>query len=369
MVLQLLQLPTFLQNLPAGWTCHLDESRRRVYYHNAVCGESVWFAVQCVARRAYQEDVSVQLRGSRADTLVEKIGVQELYFRAGDRIMLISSNDDVWWEGELAGKVGIFPSAFVRVVRCSPIVEIVRAGLFKARGDGAGGSDDEDGDGGGGGGGGGAGGNGGGDRALVGAGVAADSERALVNAMSTVQLRALLHSCRLPWNSLSEVELRPFCAYSLRPEVQAAMQVSEPPPNPHRQLPPSRPPATPPPPPPSHEPESLGADHGDEQQQQQLAAERRRLPPAVATSKAKAVAASQAEAAAAATTPSSTAATTPAFSATPATPATPMATEGALLRHHGPQLTEANYRRLLAQVCVCMVLCLLVCRVCASECE
>ena len=37
----------------------------------------------------------------------------ELTFVEGDKIKLVSKEDDSWWKGELNGKVGVFPSTYV----------------------------------------------------------------------------------------------------------------------------------------------------------------------------------------------------------------------------------------------------------------
>ena len=206
-----LNVPAFLQNLPRGWTCHLEEQSRRIYFHHDELDESVWFAVQCRARRAYKPEVSAKLRFAR-NHFQEKFGVSDLYFEEGERIMLISSQDDLWWEGELHGKTGIFPASFVRVERCSPIVELIREGIasddaaLPAAGEGGG----EGGD---------------GPHSYNAAVV-----EPLVAAMSPIQMRAVLNNFHIPWYTLSLQELRQYCLHIHRPELQAALFVTDAPP-------------------------------------------------------------------------------------------------------------------------------------------
>ena len=214
-----LQLPTFLQNLPLGWKCHLDEDSGKIYYHNKHCNISVWFAVQCVARRAYTEDVSLQLR-SKTDSFKDKFGVDDLYFQEGDRLMLVSTEDDAWWEGELDGRVGIFPSCFVRLERCSPIMELIQETIFRdknaieaAKAEGREEVAKEE-------------------RSATASGTArvGNAIEAMVSSMSIVQLRAMMHNYRLPWHALSVDDLREYCRYVQLPKVHHVLNIHRPPP-------------------------------------------------------------------------------------------------------------------------------------------
>jgi len=198
----LLKHPGFLQQLPRGWSCHLDVETGRIYYHHAELNESVWFAVQCTARRSFTADISANLR-SQNDQFRDKFGVSDLYFAEGERIMLISSDDDVWWEGEVHGKVGIFPAAFVKVDRCSPIVELIEESIGAINDD---------------------------SNAITSKSGGADADSDLIAAMSMVQLRSVLNSYHLPWHDLSPKRLRQYCQQLNNPNLQNALFVSGTPP-------------------------------------------------------------------------------------------------------------------------------------------
>ena len=43
----------------------------------------------------------------------ESQGYQELDFEEGDIITVIAKEDDVWWCGQIKGKIGMFPSTYV----------------------------------------------------------------------------------------------------------------------------------------------------------------------------------------------------------------------------------------------------------------
>ena len=50
----------------------------------------------------------------------ESSEVGDLCFRQGDVIVLVEKQSDDWLRGELASKIGIFPTAFVRIVEDLP---------------------------------------------------------------------------------------------------------------------------------------------------------------------------------------------------------------------------------------------------------
>ena len=56
----------------------------------------------------------------------------ELSFEAGDRIVVTRQDDIGWWEGSLNGKIGLFPSNYVRLATAAESEDV--GGLVSADG-------------------------------------------------------------------------------------------------------------------------------------------------------------------------------------------------------------------------------------------
>ena len=69
--------------------------------------------------KAELEKCHVKVLSSHAEDLVvalfsyEAQGDQELNFKEGDIITVVSKVDDVWWSGKIGNRSGIFPVAYV----------------------------------------------------------------------------------------------------------------------------------------------------------------------------------------------------------------------------------------------------------------
>jgi len=90
--------------LLAGWASYTDDEGC-TYYHNASTGEST-YTMPIDAMPQTQKRARALFSYSAASEA-------ELSISEGDVVTIVNTELDGWWTGELRGKTGLFPSAYV----------------------------------------------------------------------------------------------------------------------------------------------------------------------------------------------------------------------------------------------------------------
>ena len=79
---------------------------KNIQYHNAICLSQLCFAF--LAKKPFERaKVTFDYEPEKDD---------ELKLTVGDILIVINKEEEGWWEGELNGKTGMFPSNFVEVL-------------------------------------------------------------------------------------------------------------------------------------------------------------------------------------------------------------------------------------------------------------